>query len=623
MDIITADFETYYDREYSLSKMTTEAYVRDSRFEPLILTLMVNDSEVFHATGDDIVKLLSEVKLDNKLFCAHNCAFDAAILSFRYGIKPKGLLDTLSMARPKHALDVGCSLAALATYYGLEEKGTEVVKALGKHASDFTPAEWQQYVEYCKKDTRICRELFKILSHGFPASELRLIDTTIRMYTEPVIMLDRGVLQAHYVDVLEKKKNLVSQLGLPDGTTEEEAKAMLMSNDKFADYLVSLGVDPPTKISQRTGREAYAFSKTDQAFKDLLESDDQRVVAAVEARLGVKTTIEETRTARLLDAETRGPLPLMLNYYGAHTGRYSGAEKLNVQNFPRGGALREALAMPKGWTMMSCDSSQIEARLNAYVAGQEDTLDQFRNKQDIYSEFGTQVFGYPVSKKTKHERHVGKCAVLGLGYGMGPPKFRSYAKISGIDLEEFEANRIVKIYRDIHFKITAMWRKCDNVLDDIMLGKRGEICHCVTYDSNGIRLPNGMYIRYPFLQRLPDGSRGFRYINNPRMAQRYKESLLSDEEPKIQWAFIHGAKVVENIVQALARIVVTDQMNVISKRYKPLFQVHDEIVIACPDDEVEEAAAFMTEVMSTSPTWAPDLPLDCECNYGKNFKECK
>lgn len=618
MDIITADFETYYDKEYSLSKMTTEAYIRDPRFEPLILTLMVNDSKVYHATGDDIVRLLDAVNLEDKAFCAHNAAFDAAILSFHYGVKPKLILDTLSMARPKHALTTGCSLAALAKAYGLEDKGTEVVSALGKHRKDFSPEQWNAYVEYCKKDTRLCRELFKILGTDFPLSELQLIDTTIRMYTEPMIVLNRPLLQAHYEEELERKKNLVSMMHLPEGTTEEDAKAIIMSNDKFAEYLSSLGVEPPTKISARTGKTAWAFSKTDQDFKALLEHPDEKVVSAVEARLGVKTTIEETRTARLLDAETRGALPLMLNYYGAHTGRFSGAERLNVQNFPRGGALREAMGLPDGWTMMSCDLSQIEARVSAYIAGQNDVLDQFREDKDIYSEFGTKVFGYEVSKKTKRERQISKCAVLGLCYGMGANKFLTYAKVQGIDLEEFESQRIVGLYREHHNKIARMWSRLDRALADLYVGKSGVICNCLSYDASGIRLPNGMYIRYPHLEPLPDGKQGFRFINNPRDAKK-----LDTGRDNVLWSYVWGSKSLENCVQSLARIILSEQMNVVAKRYKILFQVHDEIVIACRDEEVEEAEAFMMQTMRTPPAWAPDIPLNCECSYGKNFKECK
>lgn len=622
MDIITADFETYYDREYSLSKMTTEAYIRDHRFEPLILTLMVNDSKVYHATGDDIARLLDVVNLEDKAFCSHNAAFDAAILSFHYGIKPKLILDTLSMARPKHAMTTGCSLAALAKAYGLEDKGTEVMSALGKHRSDFSDAQWDAYVEYCKKDTRLCRELFKILGRGFPLSELQLIDTTIRMYTEPMIRLNRPLLQRHYEEELERKKNLVSMMHLPEGTTEEDAKAIIMSNDKYAEYLKSLGVEPPTKISARTGKQAWAFSKTDLDFKALLEHEDERVVAAVEARLGVKTTIEETRTARLLDAETRGVFPIALSYYGAHTGRFSGGgngEKTNVQNLPRGGALREAMGLPKGWTMMSCDLSQIEVRVNAYIAGQVDVLDQFRENKDIYCEFGTKVFGYEVTTKTKRERQISKAAVLGLGYGMGAEKFNIYAKQQGIGIEEFESQRIVGLYREHHDKIVRMWNRMDRVLADLYVGKSGGICNCLSYDANGIRLPNGMYLRYPMLEPLPDGSRGYRFINNPRDMKK----KLSDGDTNIMWSYIWGSKIVENYTQAIARIILSEQMNVIASKYKILFQVHDEIVIACRDEEVEEAEMFMMQTMRTPPAWAPDIPLNCECSYGKNFKECK
>ena len=296
----------------------------------------------------------------------------------------------------------------------------------------------------------------------------------------------------------------------------------------------------------------------------------------------------------------------------------SGAERLNVQNFPRGGALREAMGLPDGWTMMSCDLSQIEARVNAYIAGQADVLDQFREDKDIYSEFGTKVFGYEVSKKTKRERQIAKCAVLGLGYGMGANKFLTYSKTQGIDLEEFEAQRIVGLYREHHNKIARMWNRMDRVLADLYVGKSGVICNCLSYDSNGIRLPNGMYIRYPQLEPLPDGSRGYRFINNPR---DMKKKLTSADN--ILWTYIFGAKSVENCVQALARIVLAEQMNVIASKYKILFQVHDEIVIACRDEEVEEAEAFMMQTMRTPPAWAPDIPLNCECSYGKNFKECK
>lgn len=297
----------------------------------------------------------------------------------------------------------------------------------------------------------------------------------------------------------------------------------------------------------------------------------------------------------------------------------SGAERLNVQNFPRGGALREAMGLPDGWTMMSCDLSQIEARLNAYNAGQEDVLQQFRDKKDIYSEFGTVVYGYPVSKGTPKERQVAKCAVLGLGYGMGKAKFELYSKQQNVHLSTDEAGRIVDVYRRKHKNIVASWTACDTVLWNMVRGKSGALNHFVRYDPEKIILPGGITIMYPALQPLPDGSRGYRYIKDPRSYKKWQ----SGETEGIQWGYVFGSKIVENIIQGTARVVITEHMNEIAKRYKVLFQVHDEIVIAVKDEEVNEAKMFMESVMRTSPYWAPDLPLDCECKYGKSYKDCK
>lgn len=754
MKVVTLDFETYYDREYSLSKMTTEEYIRDPRFEVIMMTAQVDDGAPVALVGPAIPAFFDTVGIESCAVCAHNAVFDGAILSFVYGKVPRAYLDTLSMARPKHAKTTGCSLAALARYYGLEEKGTEVQSAIGKHREDFTADELAAYVEYCKKDTRICRELFKILVRDFPREELRVIDTTIRMYTQPMIVLDYDVLSQHLDAVVATKDQLLERLGVTELDSVEDAKAMLMSNDKFAEYLRGIGVEPPTKVSQRTGKRAWAFAKTDQAFKELLESDDDRVVAAVEARLGVKTTIEETRTQRLLSAAKRGPLPVMLNYYGAHSSRFSGGDKLNIQNFPRGGALREAITLPAGWTVMACDLSQIEARLNAYCAGQTDVIQQFRDKKDVYSEFGTAVYGYRVSKDTPKERQVAKCAVLGLGYGMGKAKFELYSKQQKVHLASDEAAYIVDLYRRKHDKIVKFWSLCDTVLWNMVRGQSGEITDFISYDPEKITLPGGITIMYPALQPLPDGSRGYRYIKDPRSYKKWQ----SGETEGIKWEYVFGAKLVENCcrrgtlvltsrgwvpiecvkttdlvfdgveyvshkgvvhkgvqecipvcgawftpehrilengtwveasfvqrpdrpeiwmadgavtdatefseqaterrgtrtvrddvfdivdcgprhrfvckgseqpmiahncVQALARVVITEHMNEIAKRYKVLFQVHDEIVIAVKDEEVNEAKMFMESVMRTSPYWAPDLPLDCECKYGKSYKDCK
>lgn len=620
MDIVTIDFETYYDKDYSLSKMTTEAYIRSPDFEVIGVGVKVNNDPAVWYTGSNPKGFLTGLDYSDKAILCHNTAFDGAILSWLFGIKPKLWLDTMSMAKPYHNITVGGSLKALATYYELGQKGDEVISALGLRKDDFTPDGLAKYGEYCKNDVELTYNLFKKLSKNFPISELMVIDQTIRMYTEPVIELDRGVLESHLEEVIERKQSLVDDLGLT-GISKDTITKTLMSNNIFAKFLENLGVEPPTKTSLKTGKQAYAFSKTDKAFTDLLEHPDLRVQNAVSARLGVKSTLEETRTQSLIRVAERGRLPIMLNYYGAHTGRFSGGDKLNLQNLPRNGAIRRALRAPNGQLIVSCDSSQIEARMVAWLAEQHDLVGAFAQGRDVYSEFATEVYGRTITKTDKIERFVGKTCILGLGYGMGAEKFRRTLEIGqgGISVKMTldEADRIVRLYRQKNFKIVALWALCNHALGGILARQQGSIAKMVTYDEQGIRLPNGFYIRYPALR---SSSNNYEYISDARTYRKaVKDRVLTGDTDEIEWTKIYGGKVTENLVQAMARIVVAEQMTKVGKRYHVAFQVHDELVITCPAAEVIGAQQYLVGVMSAPPDWAQDLPVACEAGYAETY----
>lgn len=626
MDIVTIDFETYYDRDYSLSKMTTEAYVRDPRFEVIGVAIKVNGYPTDWYAGSDPGRFLRQLDYRDKAILCHNTAFDGAILSWHYGIRPKLWLDTLSMARPLHNITVGGSLKALAEHYGLGAKGDEVLRTLGMRRADFSDEAMARFAEYCIKDVDLTYKLFRRLAKGFPPSELQLIDQILRMYTEPVLVLDTELLNQHLEAVVTRRQELVESLGFD---TSDNAKSTLMSNDKFADYLRACGVEPPMKTSKTTGKPAYAFSKTDKAFTDMVEHPDERVSTAVAARLGVKSTIEESRTRSLLSVASRGPLPILLNYYGAHTGRLSGGDKMNLQNLPRGGALRRSLRAPDGMVLVACDSSQIEARMVAWLAGQKDLVQLFADKRDVYCEFASVVYGRTITKADKLERFVGKTCVLGLGYGMGAAKFRDSLALGlggiKVNISEDEAKRIVRIYRDRNHRIAALWYNCNTALSHMMDGMDFEIAPAVlpslVAGKDGIRLPNDLFIRYPALQAL---SEGYGYANDVRQfREALKAKVLGDKMRPDQLTRIYGGKVVENIVQALARIVVTDQLVEIGKRYKVVLQVHDEVVIMCSEDEAEEAKTFVQGVMSTPPAWAVGLPVACEADIGKTYGDAK
>lgn len=904
MSIITIDMETYYDKDFSLSKMTTEAYIRDPRFEVIGFSIKVESGPSIWFSGDHetLKKKLQQFNLEKSFVIAHNAAFDCAILTWIFGIKPRFIIDTLSMARPKHGLTVGGSLAALAKHYGLGEKGTEVVAAMGKRRADFSFEDLRKYGEYCCNDVDLTYELFLKLAKSFPRSELNVIDMMIRMFTEPVLQLDKAKLEAHLANVLDKKEKLMAKV--------ETNMADLMSNDKFADVLRSVGVEPPMKISLRTGKPSYAFAKTDPELKDLLEHEDERVQALVAARLGVKSTLEETRTQSFIGIANRGPMPIPLSYYGAHTGRASGFDKINCmttghelltpdgwvpvenyvpgtpimqwwpdgglsfdmnpgwlvkpysgevvdidapfvrgvftpehrmvgsykgkvkertaewvaghsgldgmyvagkfeagesiftatqvrflvavaadgsinqqgrlvfgfrktrkiariqqiaadagvplhikhddktthfscsaselpkwvhkgfgnwvlrlgatemdalldelihwdgfsntrtnqptfctihkdqalwaatvghirgrrasvytyeretstgavhhvyfgnsthtsidtirhvakhqyegtvycpsvessyilvrykdaihvtgqcQNLPRGGALRDAITAPDGYMLVACDSSQIEARTVGWLAQQDDLTQAFKDGEDIYSLFASDVYGRKVTKETDSAaRHVGKTAILGLGYGMSAPKFKITLKNGkpSVDMPEDECKGVVDLYRNKYYKIPQLWRACQKLLVAMYEGRREELMDGLVYtDGTNIRLPNGLYLRYPELS-TEDG-KNFTY-------KQRRETI-----------HVYGGKVTENIVQALARIIVFDQMAAISKKYKVVLTVHDEVVVCVPEAEVETAVKFMTEQMSIAPKWAAGLPITCEAGYGRTYGDCK
>ena len=622
MDIVTIDFETYYDKDFSLSKMTTEQYVRSDLFEVIGVGIKVNNYPTDWYSGSDPAKFLKSLDYSDKAILCHNTAFDGAILSWHYGIKPKLWLDTLSMARPTHQMTVGGSLKALATYYKLGAKGEEVILALGKRKADFTPEELARYGEYCKNDVDLTYQLFKKLCKGFPTSELMVIDQTLRMYTEPTIELDRELLEQHLEEVKAKKRDLITDMGLT-GISDEAITKTLMSNQIFAKYLTNLGVEPPKKISPRTGKETLAFGKTDKEFIELLEHPNEKVQVAVAARLGVKSTLEETRTENLIGVSERGRLPIMLNYYGAHTGRFSGGDKLNLQNLPARGnnTIRRALKAPKGQVLVACDSSQIEARMVAWVAEQHDLVSAFAQGRDVYSEFASEVYGRTITKDDKVERFVGKTCILGLGYGMGAEKFRRTLEIGqgdiSVKISLDQADRIVRLYRQKNHKIVSLWQKCGSALGGIVARQTGSIAKMLEYDEQGIRLPNSLYIRYPALRA---NGTNYEYISDARTYRKaIKERVMTGQVDEISWTKIYGGKVTENLIQAMARIVVSEQMTAIGQHYHVAFQVHDEIIITAPEDRASEAEQHLVRIMSTAPSWCTDLPVACEAGYATNY----
>ena len=610
MKLITIDFETFYEKStFSLSKLTTEEYVRDDRFEVIGVAVKVNDGETEWASGthEQIKGWLEGFDWANSMAIAHNMMFDGFILSERFGIFPKVYADTLSMGRAIHGVEVGGSLAVLAQRYNLGVKGDEVIAASGKNRADFTDEELDRYGDYCVNDVELTYKLFSaMIKKGFPKTEMKLIDLTTRMFTRPLLDLNLNLLEMHLTDIKEKKDNLLILANIED-------KGELASNPKFAELLKQFGVPVPMKISPTTGKETFALSKNDEEFKALAEHPDVRVQALVAARLGTKSTLEETRTERFIGIAKRGLMPVPLKYYAAHTGRWGGSDSLNLQNLPsRGenaGKLKKAIVAPEGYSVIDADSSQIEARVLAWLAGQNDLVEAFAKGEDVYKIMASAIYSKDAEEITKEERFVGKTTILGAGYGMGAAKFGAQLKTFGTTVSEAEARHIIQIYRETYPHIVGLWRQAQLALEAISkgyttsLGKEGVLS--LVPSERGIRLPSGLLMRYDQLVALRD-EKGMQY--------QYKT--------RYGWNKIYGGKVIENVCQAIARCIIGEQMICIAKRYNVVLTVHDAIACVVKDEEVLEAQAYIEECMKWTPEWAKGLPVSCESGYGKSYGDC-
>ena len=606
MNLITLDFETYYTtKDLGFKTQTTEEYVRDPRFEVVGVAVKVNDEPTQWCSDslDEIDLWLHQFDWDNSMVVAHNAMFDMAILNWHFDIRPKAIADTLSMARAINGIEVGNSLKKLALHYELGVKGEEVLQAVNLRRRDFTEQQLAEYGAYCRNDVDLTYDLFLTLLPMFQKVELKLIDLTIRMFTEPTLRLDESLLQQHLVEVKERKRELLDECG---ANIED-----LMSNQKFAEVLRGLGVEPPMKISLTTGKEALALAKSDEGFKALAEHPDERVQTLVAARLGNKTTLEETRTERLIGIAGRGKIPVPLSYYAAHTGRWGGSDKINFQNFPsRGdnaGKLKKAILAPEGHVIIDCDSAQIEARVLAWFAQQDDLVEAFRNGEDVYKIMASAIYRKEREEVTPSERFVGKTTILGAGYGMGGAKFQAQLKTFGVSISTEESARIISTYRGTYPSIPTLWKSGSTAIDAMSKKRTATWGNgCISISAEGILMPNGLYQRYPNLRKVRDKDGKDQYIYDSRKGA----------------VKLYGGKLTENICQGLARCIIGEQLIKISRKYRVVLTVHDAVACVAPKEEAEEAMAYVMECMRFVPSWAQGIPLNCEAGIGESYGDC-
>ena len=687
MNILTVDFETYYDREYSLSKMTMIEYIMDGRFQPIMMSYAINDEPIKNVIGYPKIKeVLDGIDWGNTVLNAQNTAFDATIIRARFGHTARYYTDTMAMARvtAAHVFE-GASLGAIAKVLqanGVEvpPKGKEVQSALGMHlynAYQGTPYlalkatadknEVQRghdllmgYVEYCNNDVHLAREAFKYFTKMITPDEMQYGDMILKCYIEPSLYLDLPIIEEEIQRIHARDKERAKDVADKYfGGNQAELRSVCRSVPKFTEFLQGLGgvleheIDEdtdyafiiPSKYSEKKGRVEPCYSKT---FPPVIEMCDRmdEIGDIFRTKLALSSSIELSRAERFRAIAKLGcgfGMPYIVS--GAHTHRLGGGQKINVQNLSSGrkegqsNALKRSIVAPPGYKVVVFDSSQIELRTGSYIAGDYATLNLFLAGKDPYSQQASLIYGGDpdeikklaksgVEPYTSIQRPAGKASLLSNIYGTGAVGFMNYAKLMGVDMTLEEAQHIVKVYRETHPEVVAIWNACDVALRNMIAGASGYFGgpdgRLFYYDGTrvnhgvrmpGIRLPDGNWLNYHCLsmreREYPDGSTKMNY------------AYRGLKEGRIQWIFTYAARIFENCNQALAFAVMKYQALLINQRYKIVLNTHDEWGIVVKDEEVEQAKEYMQWCMRQVPEWAKGLPVDCEGDASRHYGDCK
>lgn len=599
--LLTIDFETFWSADYTLKKISTEEYVRGPQFKAFGASVAYGDQPARWMPEPELRAFLARVPWAETAVLCQNAQFDGLILAHHYSVRPALWLCTLAMSRmalPRRRH----SLAKLAEHFGLPAKGDGVSETKGLR--ELPPDVEYRLARYCEHDSDLTYAVFRKLLPRIPLDELLVIDITIRLFVEPRLRLNRQKARDLLAKVIRRKRSAVRRLGT--------SKAELSSVAKFAELLVSrFGLDIEYKVGKLG--PLPALSKTDAYMKSLLAHDNPDIQAIAALRLDVKSTLEETRLRRLIDMNTRGPLPVFLNFAGAHTFRWSGGDRMNWQNFPRASELRRCIEAPPGHVIDVVDLSQIEARVLNTLAEQWDVLELFEHG-DPYSVLASKFFGRPVNKKEHpKDRHVGKVGELGLGFGMGAPKLRGTLAVGALGgepvfIDEETSKAWVGTYRGTHSRVVAYWAQAEVAIQLLHAKVENYRWGPMVLHRGYILLPNGTALDYTGLVR-EDGEW--------MMRGRDGKLILNTFGAPVRF---YGGLVTENVVQALARVIISEAMVAMRKagvldRWPMVLTTHDEVGCVAPEAEGAECQATMTEFMTRRPSWLPRIPLAAEGGF--------
>lgn len=662
MHHLSIDLETF--SSVPLTKAGAYKYIQSPDFEILLAGYSLDGAPrqiVDLAQGERLPPWFAEALTDKTCIKhAYNAAFEWGCLSKFMGTLPPDqwqctMLHGLHCGYPGNLEAVGKAVGLpqdkqklstgkfLIRYFCTPCAATKSNGGRTRNLPHHDPARWQLFKEYCMGDVTTEMEVLRFLSN-FPVP-----DAIQRQWQTDLIINSRGVAVdmelvhgALYIGETTRKQ-LMEEAVLLSGLSNPNSVKQLLQwlEEELDEEMTDLRKDT---VSRLLGGN--------------IASDTARRMLEIRQELGKTSTkkYNAIEAAVCADGRCRG----LLQFYGANrTGRWAG-RLVQVQNLPRtytnplplardlikrkettklrmlygsvpdtlSQMIRTSLVAAPGHTFIDADFSSIEARVLAWLTGEEWKLEVFRTHGKIYEASASMMFGVPIEliKKGNPEyelRQRGKVAELGLGYGMGASKFRDTAERQyGVIFTEEEAQDIVNRWRDANKRIRDFWYKLDAAAVTVIktgasVGVNNLVLAREVDPANGldfmtIRLPNGrkLYYAHPHLGVNKWGGDSIAFKGMDQTTKKWKSVET------------YGAKLTENVVQAIARDCLADAVERVNAMgYKVVFHVHDEIVIEFPGKAMQNDLDRVAAIMSQPMQWAPDLPLGADGWIGDFYKK--
>lgn len=595
MNVYAIDFETKFDRAYSLKKMPVDEYCQHAEFHPYLVSVYGPGGEHVGDLGTTPWSDLSQASA----WVSHNASFDHRVF---LAAQEKGLIPAHIKPPTWHCTADMCAYFQLPrSLQGAAEilLGLRISKQVredmcGKLPTDLTPEQLKALHEYALADAKLCHRIWTENQARWPAIEKEL-SLHSRVAGIRGVHVDEKLIQEG-IQKMEQVKE-AARLQLPWDTSK-----VVASIPKLREACKASGIPIPASTAE-----------DDEACIQWEETYGQQVPWVAALRRWRKAN----RTLRILQSMQRrtrnGIMPFALKYFGAGaTGRWSGKEGekgqkagINMQNFTNAGLdgvdIRNCLIAAPGHTFIKCDLSQIEPRVLAWLVGDTELLERIASGMDVYEAHARQTMGYtdprPLAEVDKNMRALAKVRVLELGYGCGARKFVHSAVKYGVHVMESEAARIVADFRRHSPKIITFWNR---LYSDFLRSCRGN-----PDDRYEMELPSGRTLTYFNCTRARGG----------------QAAIVMGQHPR----FWYGAKICQNATQATARDVLASAYHrVLQAGYNVIWTVHDELVVQVEDsrpDIIQDEANNIRDLMSITPDWLPGCPVAAEATVTKFYKK--